>query len=101
MPGMYELISGDVSVDRLREVRVEDLLRRAPVQLDLASIRTYVEGRVVLVTGAGGSIGGELARQLARFRTGSPAAARSGREQHGRGRANARPGASRRGLATR
>lgn len=67
MPGVYELISGAVSVGRLLEVSVEDLLRRSPFQLDLDAIRGYVEGRRVLVTGAGGSSGGEIARQLAGF----------------------------------
>lgn len=68
MPGVYELIRGDVSVSRLREVEVEDLLRRKPVDLDLASIAGYIDGETVLVTGAGGSIGSELVRQLAVFR---------------------------------
>ncbi|MDR9392261.1 MAG: nucleoside-diphosphate sugar epimerase/dehydratase, partial [Trueperaceae bacterium] len=70
VPGMFELLSGDVSVDRIRPVRVEDLLRRPPVQLDTDSIAQYVKGKRVLVTGAGGSIGSEIARQLARFEPG-------------------------------
>ncbi|MGB4046325.1 MAG: nucleoside-diphosphate sugar epimerase/dehydratase, partial [Halanaerobiales bacterium] len=67
VPGMYEILNGDVNLSHLRDVRVEDLLRREQVQLDAARIAAYVEGKVVLVTGAGGSIGSELCRQLARF----------------------------------
>ena len=68
VPGVYELLSGSVSISRIRTVEVEDLLGRPPVQLDLALIREYIEGKVVLVTGAGGSIGSELARQLMAFK---------------------------------
>jgi FlaA1/EpsC-like NDP-sugar epimerase len=64
IPGMYEVLSGDVSVSKLRELRIEDLLRRPSVPVDLAPVRAYLEGRRVLVTGAGGSIGSELVRQL-------------------------------------
>ena len=64
VPGVYEVLSGDVSVSRLREVRIEDLLRRASVPVDLSPVRGYLEGRTVVVTGAGGSIGSELVRQL-------------------------------------
>lgn len=67
LPGLFELINGKVSVSQLREVSLEDLLGRDPVQLDTASIAGYIEGRCVLVTGAGGSIGGELCRQIMRF----------------------------------
>ncbi len=67
LPGLFELINGKVSVSQLREVSLEDLLGREPVQLDTASIASYIEGRTVLVTGAGGSIGGELCRQIMRF----------------------------------
>ncbi|MGB4006045.1 MAG: nucleoside-diphosphate sugar epimerase/dehydratase, partial [Halanaerobiales bacterium] len=67
VPGMYDILNGDVNLSHLRDVRVEDLLRREQVQLDAARIAAYVEGKVVLVTGAGGSIGSELCRQLARF----------------------------------
>jgi FlaA1/EpsC-like NDP-sugar epimerase len=67
IPGVYELLSGQVSISQIREVDLEDLLRRDPVRLDAGVIRDYVSGRVVLVTGAGGSIGSELVRQAARF----------------------------------
>ena len=68
MPGVFELLSGEVSITRLREVRLEDLLRRDPVPLQLDPIRSYVDGACVMVTGAGGSIGSELVRQLTRVR---------------------------------
>jgi FlaA1/EpsC-like NDP-sugar epimerase len=66
LPAIAELLSGHVSVNRLRSVRIEDLLRREPVQVDLRGITEMVEGRRVLVTGAGGSIGSELCRQILR-----------------------------------
>lgn len=65
LPGMYQLVNGEVSVSRLRDVEVEDLLGREPVQVDMDSIMGYVSGKVVLVTGGGGSIGSELCRQIA------------------------------------
>ena len=68
VPGIYELISGQVSISRLREVEIEDLLRRPPVKLDTEKILGYLEGKVVMITGAGGSIGSELVRQICRFR---------------------------------
>ncbi len=67
LPGVYELINGRVSVGQIREVQVEDLLGREPVQLNLDEIAAYLAGKVILVTGAGGSIGSELCRQIARF----------------------------------
>ena len=66
MPGVFELLTGEVSISRLRPVRLEDLLRRDPVPLQLEPIRSYVDGACVMVTGAGGSIGSELVRQLTR-----------------------------------
>jgi len=67
MPGLYELLGGDVSVRRLREVDIFDLLRREPVRMDTEALGESLENRVVMVTGAGGSIGSELCRQIARL----------------------------------
>lgn len=68
LPGMYELIDGKVSINKLRDVKIEDLLGREPIDLDVGSISEYLEGKVVLVTGGGGSIGSELCRQIAKYR---------------------------------
>jgi FlaA1/EpsC-like NDP-sugar epimerase len=67
VPGMSQLIDGKVSVQQLRDVQIEDLLGREPVSLDEESIRSVIRGGRVLVTGAGGSIGSELCRQVCRF----------------------------------
>ena len=67
MPGMYELLGGKVSVSRLREVDITDLLRREPARIDEELVGAALGGRVVLVTGAGGSIGRELCRQIVRW----------------------------------
>jgi FlaA1/EpsC-like NDP-sugar epimerase len=67
MPGIYELIGGKVSFSRLREVDITDLLRRKPSQIDRQSVGHSLRGKRVLVTGAGGSIAGELCRQVARW----------------------------------
>jgi FlaA1/EpsC-like NDP-sugar epimerase len=67
MPGIYELIGGKVNVSRLREVEITDLLRREPAHIDDSQIGAKLSGRRVLVTGAGGSIGRELCRQIARW----------------------------------
>ncbi|MCS6845352.1 MAG: polysaccharide biosynthesis protein [Caldilineales bacterium] len=66
MPGTYELLDGRVSVNQLRPVEIEDLLRREPVETDFAAVQELIRGRRVLVTGAGGSIGSELCRQVLR-----------------------------------
>ena len=66
MPGIYELLGGKVSVNRLREVDITDLLRREPVRVNDEKVGLALEGKRVLVTGAGGSIGRELSRQIAR-----------------------------------
>jgi FlaA1/EpsC-like NDP-sugar epimerase len=67
LPEIGAIIDGMVSIKNLRDVRYEDLLRRPPVTLDNTEIRKYLEGKRVLVTGAGGSIGSELCRQIVRF----------------------------------
>jgi len=67
MPAIYELLSGQVTVNRIREVGIEDLLRRPPVELHTESILSYLHGKRVMITGAGGSIGSELVRQICRF----------------------------------
>ena len=67
VPAMFDIISGRVSVASLRRVEIQDLLRREPIQTDLEQVRTLATGETVLVTGAGGSIGSELCRQLARL----------------------------------
>lgn len=68
IPGVYELLSGKITINRIRNVEIEDLLRRPTVELDMAAILGYIEGKVVMVTGAGGSIGSEIVRQICRFR---------------------------------
>ena len=65
--GVNQMIGGQVRVTQMRDVEIEDLLQREPAHIDLAEIAGYITGRTVLVTGAGGSIGSELARQVARF----------------------------------
>lgn len=67
MPGIYELLGGAVSVSRLREVDIADLLRREPVRMDTDALGKSLENKIVLVTGAGGSIGSELCRQIAQL----------------------------------
>ena len=67
MPGIYELLGGKVSVSRLREVDISDLLRRQPTRIRDEKVGLGLSGKVVLVTGAGGSIGRELCRQIARW----------------------------------
>ena len=65
LPGIYQLVNGEVSVSKLRNVEIEDLLGREPIDTQVESIMGYVSGKVVLVTGGGGSIGSELCRQIA------------------------------------
>lgn len=66
IPGIYQLVDGQVAVSKLRKVQLEDLLGRDPIVVDAEEVRSFIEGKVVLVTGGGGSIGSELCRQIAR-----------------------------------
>ncbi len=65
LPGLLQIVNGEVSVSNIRDVEIEDLLGREAVLVDLEEISEYTQGRVILVTGGGGSIGSELCRQLA------------------------------------
>ena len=65
LPGMYQFVQGDITVNQMKPVSVEDLLGREPVQVDMAEVFAFLHGKVVLVTGGGGSIGSELCRQIA------------------------------------
>ena len=65
LPGMYQFVTGEAAVEKLRPVQIEDLLGREPVQIDIDTVTEYVRNKVVLVTGGGGSIGSELCRQIA------------------------------------
>ena len=67
LPGIYQLANGEISIKQIRDVEIEDLLGRDPVHVDLTGIKEYIMGRVVLVTGGGGSIGSELCRQIAGY----------------------------------
>ena len=68
LPGMYQLITEDVSVSKLRDVSIEDLLGRDPIKVDLESVRGFIEGKCIMETGGGGSIGSELCRQIAKYK---------------------------------
>ena len=67
MPGMMQLANGEVSVQKIRDVDIQDLLGRDSVKVDMTQIASYLKGKTVLVTGGGGSIGSELCRQIARY----------------------------------
>lgn len=68
MPGFSEIIDGKFNLSKIRDVDVEDLLGREPIELDLDGIADYIEDKVILVTGGGGSIGSELCRQIVKFK---------------------------------
>ena len=68
VPGMYQLVNGEVTISKLRRVELQDLLGRDPIQVNLEEICGYINDKTVLVTGGGGSIGSELCRQIARHR---------------------------------
>ena len=65
LPGMYQLYNGEVTVSKMKEVAIEDLLGRDPIKADMDAIFAYLKGKVIMVTGGGGSIGSELCRQIA------------------------------------
>ncbi|MEG0372214.1 MAG: nucleoside-diphosphate sugar epimerase/dehydratase, partial [Clostridium sp.] len=67
LPGMYELINGKISINQIRDVEIEDLLGRDPIELNIEGIAGYLRDKVVLITGGGGSIGSELCRQIVKF----------------------------------
>jgi FlaA1/EpsC-like NDP-sugar epimerase len=67
VPGLYEILSGDKHVNALRQIEIQDLLRREPIATDLDQVASLVRDHVVMITGAGGSIGSELCRQVARL----------------------------------
>ncbi|MCX7593500.1 MAG: polysaccharide biosynthesis protein [Fischerella sp.] len=68
LPGIHEILNGRVRLDSIRDVRIEDLLRREPVQTDIERVSQFLKGKKVLITGAGGSIGSELCRQICKCR---------------------------------
>jgi FlaA1/EpsC-like NDP-sugar epimerase len=68
LPGIHEILNGRVRVDSIRDIRIEDLLRREPVQTDIERVAEFLNGKRVLITGAGGSIGSELCRQICKCR---------------------------------
>ena len=67
LPGMYQLIDGELNIGKLRDVEITDLLGRDPIRVNLDEIMGYVEQKVIMVTGGGGSIGSELCRQIAMY----------------------------------
>ena len=65
LPGLYQLVTGEVAVSAMKEVSIEDLLGRDPIKADLEEVFSFIHGKTVMVTGGGGSIGSELCRQIA------------------------------------
>jgi FlaA1/EpsC-like NDP-sugar epimerase/EAL domain-containing protein (putative c-di-GMP-specific phosphodiesterase class I) len=68
LPGLHEILNDHIRLESIRDVNIEDLLRREPIQTDIQAVIQFIEGKTVLITGAGGSIGGELCRQIYRCR---------------------------------
>jgi len=68
LPGIHELLNGRVRLESIRDIKIEDLLRREPIQTDIQSVSRFLMGKKVLITGAGGSIGSELCRQILKCR---------------------------------
>ena len=68
LPGIFQLVNGEMSVSKLRDIDIEDLLERDPIRINNNEILSYVENKTVLVTGAGGSIGSEICRQIAKHK---------------------------------
>ncbi|MDB9536289.1 nucleoside-diphosphate sugar epimerase/dehydratase [Dolichospermum planctonicum CS-1226] len=66
LPGIYEILNGRVRVDSVRDIKIEDLLRREPIQTELERVAEFIKNKTVLITGSGGSIGSELCRQILR-----------------------------------
>ncbi|CEN91464.1 polysaccharide biosynthesis protein [[Clostridium] sordellii] len=67
IPGVYEIIDGKVDIKKIRDVQIEDLLGREPIKVNIVEMSQYLQNKVILVTGGGGSIGSELCRQIATF----------------------------------
>ena len=67
VPGIYQIVNGDISLESVRDIQVEDLLGRDPVNLDTDTMRAFINGKSVMVTGGGGSIGSELCRQISKL----------------------------------
>lgn len=65
LPGMYQFVNGDITISKLKDVEIQDLLGREPIRVNMDDIMGYVENKVVMITGGGGSIGSELCRQIA------------------------------------
>lgn len=67
VPGIYQIVNGEISLDSVKDIQVEDLLGRDPVKLDTEAMKSFINGKSVMVTGGGGSIGSELCRQIAKL----------------------------------
>lgn len=70
IPGIYQLVNGDVSIKMLKDVTIEDLLGRETIKMEMSGVLDMLEGKTILVTGGGGSIGSELCRQIAKYHPG-------------------------------